>query len=326
MPAGGSVTLGIQSAADSSTGKQRVVQRYTFSVASLNGGTTTANDLLLFALPHHRQRMAQPDPNPPSALYWSDPRGNIRTVVGTTWDLAYDMPDVRLYSGVAVPSQYLQPVVDQLLGTDRKAMVDPAAAQVNRAMPQMADMARTALIADELASAVPSSSSATRADLAGAAYNLRQRLRTALSAWLMPAVDAGADRGLVYDNKWGGIVSYGPMRTACRDCEDRDNAYGNPLAHYGPLLYTAAAVAADPGFAWSGAEASALRAIVRSIANPRYDDPYFPPARAMDWWAGHSWASGLTSGGNDVSFGRFQEVRKVSVYCRVIPGKRLGWC
>jgi len=33
--------------------------------------------------------------------------------------------------------------------------------------------------------------------------------------------------------------------------------------------------------------------LVRDIANPSTQDPYFPITRHKDWWMGHSWAAGL---------------------------------
>jgi endo-1,3(4)-beta-glucanase len=34
----------------------------------------------------------------------------------------------------------------------------------------------------------------------------------------------------------------------------------------------------------------------RDIINPSPDDPYFPITRCRDWFAGHSWASGIANG------------------------------
>jgi endo-1,3(4)-beta-glucanase len=36
--------------------------------------------------------------------------------------------------------------------------------------------------------------------------------------------------------------------------------------------------------------------IFRDIINPSPDDPYFPITRCRDWFAGHSWASGIANG------------------------------
>lgn len=33
--------------------------------------------------------------------------------------------------------------------------------------------------------------------------------------------------------------------------------------------------------------------LIRDIASPSAQDPYFPPTRHKDWYLGHSWAQGL---------------------------------
>lgn len=61
----------------------------------------------------------------------------------------------------------------------------------------------------------------------------------------------------------------------------------------GYLLYCAAALArADPQ--WLATWRPQLIDLVKDIANPDPQDPYFPLARHMDWYEGHSWAGGLT--------------------------------
>jgi endo-1,3(4)-beta-glucanase len=34
----------------------------------------------------------------------------------------------------------------------------------------------------------------------------------------------------------------------------------------------------------------------RDIVNPSPNDPWFPVTRCRDWFAGHSWASGIANG------------------------------
>lgn len=36
--------------------------------------------------------------------------------------------------------------------------------------------------------------------------------------------------------------------------------------------------------------------LIRDIINPSTEDPYFPITRCRDWFAGHSWASGIANG------------------------------
>lgn len=39
-------------------------------------------------------------------------------------------------------------------------------------------------------------------------------------------------------------------------------------------------------------------ALVRDIANPSTQDPYFSPFRHFDWYVGHSWALGIVADAN----------------------------
>ncbi len=310
-PTGGSVTLGVQDAASSPTGRSRAILRLTLTVGYLDG--SQSGNMLLFVLPHHRTKMVYPDLNGPNSplvsLAWSDPRGEVRGMAvapangAVNLDLAYDMPDVRFEAGRAVPESYRQAIISQLLSTDQNVALAPAGTSVNRVAAVLQDMARTAVIADELAVTAPPYGTQLRA----AATKLRQTMKNELSAWLLPS--ASAPKGLAYDITWGGIISLGPARQGARDMDDKNNAYWNHVYHYGPLLYAAAAVARDGGMGWSEAERAALLAVVRDVANPNPSDPWFPVVRHMDWWAGHSWASGLVNGGVDRDFGRWVTYR-----------------
>lgn len=74
--------------------------------------------------------------------------------------------------------------------------------------------------------------------------------------------------------------------------------------HYGYLLCAGATIAKfDPtwleehnGTCTNG---DFLSWFVRDIANPSREDAYFPVTRHRDWFAGHSWASGIANGAGD---------------------------
>ncbi|PNH00329.1 Endo-1,3(4)-beta-glucanase 1, partial [Tetrabaena socialis] len=317
-PTGGSVTLGIQSALDSPTGKARPILSYTFTTANMAGGSST--DLLMFSMPHHRNRLVTPAANPTLALTCKGVRGNLRTVVGSTWTLAYpSLPDITWAATKPVDPTYVQPIISQLLSTDvNNGLNGLTRFEVYKASQQLADMppslspnmillrmlqARTAQIASEL--------TGFNNSLVAAVTILQGRLKTNLALWLSP--QSPVDYGLVYDPKWGGIISYNPAKANSRDAQRKNNAYWHHLSQYGPFLYAAAVTAkADP--TWGNTVKSAVLGLVRDMANPRRDDPWFPPARAMDWcagWAGHAWEVGLVTSATDgdiVNFGRWQEL------------------
>lgn len=49
-------------------------------------------------------------------------------------------------------------------------------------------------------------------------------------------------------------------------------------------------------FNGASTNAEMLSFIARDIANPSSADPFFPVVRHRDWFAGHSWASGVANG------------------------------
>ena len=97
-----------------------------------------------------------------------------------------------------------------------------------------------------------------------------------------------------YDNTWGGIIpsidDYGARH------------YNDHHFHYGYWVYTLAVIAkydpvwlTKPLASQSFSPKQWIEALIRDYANPSSDDPYFPLQRYQDDYAGHSWASGLTS-------------------------------
>lgn len=65
--------------------------------------------------------------------------------------------------------------------------------------------------------------------------------------------------------------------------------------HYGYFVHTAAIIRhLDP--TWNTeALSSFVHSIIRDVANPSSEDPYFPFFRYFDWFMGHSWSQGLFS-------------------------------
>jgi endo-1,3(4)-beta-glucanase len=47
---------------------------------------------------------------------------------------------------------------------------------------------------------------------------------------------------------------------------------------------------------WKSQHQEYITWFVRDYANPSRDDPFFAPTRNRDWFAGHSWASGIANG------------------------------
>lgn len=104
----------------------------------------------------------------------------------------------------------------------------------------------------------------------------------------------------MYDTKFGGVTS-----TAAQN-GDTGADFGAPYYndhhfHYGYYVHAAAVVGyvdKKYGGTWAEDNKEWVNSLVRDVANPSEDDKYFPVSRMFDWFAGHSWASGLFSSGD----------------------------
>ncbi|OLN85332.1 putative endo-1,3(4)-beta-glucanase-like protein 2 [Colletotrichum chlorophyti] len=97
---------------------------------------------------------------------------------------------------------------------------------------------------------------------------------------------------LVYESAWGGIVSSATYVTGNDGADFGNTQYNDHHFHYGYHILAAAVIAhLDPG--WLVENRDYVNILVRDVANPSLQDPYFPTWRAFDWYHGHSWAHGL---------------------------------
>ncbi|KAG2482088.1 hypothetical protein HYH03_018963 [Edaphochlamys debaryana] len=300
-PTSASLEYGYQSAPQSATGAERGVVRVRFATASMSGQRSGA--LMVMSMPHHRTHIAWPQlPQTPAAgqtlVRMDDPRGELHHVLldaasGPSMILLYDLDSYGWNApyGIQNPS-HLNATCTQLLADSGGGWAGMAVTRDDMyfGASDLAALGRMALIADELAEAAPGRAmSCTAAELADRAASLRSLLKSRLSQRLVTTPAAAAS--LVYDTTWGGLVGYGDTANR-RNYNFGNIAYNDHHYHYGYLLYAAAALArGDPS--WLSANRAALEAVVRDFANPNKADPWFPFARQMNWWGGHSWAGGL---------------------------------
>ena len=82
--------------------------------------------------------------------------------------------------------------------------------------------------------------------------------------------------------------------------------------HCNPLLYFSVAAKFDNN--WGRKFHERVLLLVRDIANPSGNDPYFPAWRHKDWYLGFSWASGVvTIDGKPYPNGRNEESSSESI-------------
>lgn len=105
---------------------------------------------------------------------------------------------------------------------------------------------------------------------------------------------------LVYDTRWGGIVSSASYVTGDAGMDFGNTYYNDHHFHYGYFVYTAAVIA-HLDKTWGDHNKEFVNTLVRDYANPSAKDSFFTMYRNFDWFHGHSWAHGLydTLDGND---------------------------
>lgn len=120
-----------------------------------------------------------------------------------------------------------------------------------------------------------------------------------LGQWLDRFSDNRQPNPLVYDTSWKGLVSSAGLN-GNRESDFGNTFYNDHHFHYGYFVH-AAAVAVKVDQALNGKSEMLIRysdfinTLVRDVANPSTEDPFFPVSRSFDWYTGHSWAKGLFS-------------------------------
>jgi endo-1,3(4)-beta-glucanase len=114
-----------------------------------------------------------------------------------------------------------------------------------------------------------------------------------LKASFEPWFQASSETLPAFETGWGGIIN---KAGASNVYVDFGNGYYNDHHfHYGYFLNIAAVIARYDQ-AWLEAHREYINWFARDIINPTEADPHFPVVRCRDWFAGHSWASGIANG------------------------------
>jgi endo-1,3(4)-beta-glucanase len=240
----------------------------TTGVVEISWQTMGTGDLLTMALPHHMDHLAKPTIVPAK---FTTIRGQMTGVVGTLWQLQYALSPILRSAPTAIDPTRMAAILTAL-AADKG--FQPGAADSYDFGKSVGKGAELLLIAEALGQTA-------------AANQLRSSIEQVLGPWIM---GKGADT-LVYDTTWGGIVTGMGISSSSNDYGN--GVYNDHHFHYGYLLYAAGAVAkGDP--AWAMQYKDYVTNLIRDIANPSDSDPYFPQFRMLDWYDGHSWASGIS--------------------------------
>ncbi|CAM9532101.1 unnamed protein product, partial [Phaeothamnion confervicola] len=286
------------------------------SLGTVDGGLSASEPaLLMYSLPTHRQVL--------TSGRFVGSAGAVRTlhgfaelVEGDAWSMEVPLHSVSFGARRAVRAE-MADAVNEALDLDIQYDVadnyKTGTGDTYFSGKMLAKMARIALIAEEMG----------RLD---DARDVAGRLKAFSEVWF----NGSAQAPFLYDRHWGGIVSCG-----CDYHEDKDGGpatarclnevgpscpglndpgqnfgagfYNDHLFHYGYHIY-AAAVVSKFFPAWGIEYYDRVMLLVRDLANPSPDDPFFPPFRHKDWYLGSSWALGIpTLGGVPYSNGRNEE-------------------
>jgi endo-1,3(4)-beta-glucanase len=119
----------------------------------------------------------------------------------------------------------------------------------------------------------------------------RQKLRTVIS----PMVNNKWVNEIRYDTVYRGLVSSEGFKKNEYWVDFGNTVYNDHHYHYGYWIVSAAIVNyLDPTWNQLAQLNRVIDFLVRDVANPSTEDPYFPKWRNFDWFRGHSYSHGVT--------------------------------
>ncbi|KAK2612493.1 hypothetical protein QQS21_001431 [Conoideocrella luteorostrata] len=235
-------------------------------------------NLLMLTWPHHRLKMENPNFPPTSSLGYLTTKGWMYPAIGNRWSLSYDLSPISWNPPRALDSS-CQSSVMQGLEYEISLLIPENASVPNDFYywgGTLAAKSRLALIAEHLG----------RQDLANKVVDY---LKVSFNYWFHPSSSAVP----AYETAWGGVIN---KAGADNVYVDFGNGYYNDHHfHYGYFLNIAAVIAKYDGN-WLAQHREYINYFARDIINPSSQDPQFPVTRCRDWFAGHSWASGIANG------------------------------
>nr|RBQ89678.1 hypothetical protein FVER53263_13657 [Fusarium verticillioides] len=240
--------------------------------------TKGTGDLLMLTWPHHREVLQNPNSPGPSTLSYLTLKGWMYPTLGNIWRLTYKLTSITWNAPRDVDPSCKESVVNGL--KYEVDQLDPSKAPAPNEFyywgGTLAAKSRLALIADHVGSK----------DLIDPVIKY---LKASFDNWF-----SATNKALpAYETTWGGVIN---KEGATNIWVDFGNGYFNDHHfHYGYFLHIAAVIAKyDPN--WLNAHREYVSFFARDIINPSSDDPFFPITRCLDWFAGHSWASGIANG------------------------------
>lgn len=263
----------------------------------------SVNELLIFALPHHQERMR---PIFGSSNQVIDPgcmptiHGMACPALGASWSLIEHLHRTSFYASNGIRKEMEEDVrraaiADLAWRMPRNYMEGAGDTYFSGKM--LARISRVLLVADQVGLKETQ-----------AFQDALSHLRSGVEIWL----NGSAQSMFLYDNAWGGLVmcgcdygyenGVGFCRNRWPNCPalvDQGHNFGGGFYndhhfHFGYHIY-AAAVLSKFDAVWGRNWHEHVLLLIRDIANPSNDDRFFPTWRHKDWYLGFSWASGVVT-------------------------------
>ncbi|KAG6542635.1 hypothetical protein Mapa_015966 [Marchantia paleacea] len=262
-------------------------------------------ELLMLSLPHHREILQHHRITLPQFSYASID-GPLEGIVGDHWTLRTEPLSIGWYSqhGVSPPEA-------------KDDIIRAALKEVDQLCPAQLTIPSTYFHGKALARAARLGLIAEEVSCPAIVDRVHEFLVRSITPWFDGTF---AGNALLYDRKWGGIIS--------RDGANDPGAdfglamYNDHHFHFGYFCYAGAVLAKlDPS--WGQTWRCHLYALVRDYMNTDPADHDFTRLRCFDPWVMHSWAGGLT----EFADGRNQESTSEAVnayYAAALVGLAFG--
>lgn len=277
--------------------------------------------LLMYSLPHHREILSTASGTSNGTLHCDTSlNGQACLVLGSNWVLKEDLLDGEpSFFAPRLPKSSALPNLAKAIGEDLAFRLPryyrKGAGDTYFSGKMLAKLSRILLITKEMKDICQD------ADKFGQDYlqvcqelslpttshfdAALDHLRSSTEIW----INGTAQTPFVYDGKWAGLSSCGchfnedtqQCNNVFPDCPSFSDPgldfghafYNDHHFHQGYHIYAAATIAYFDE-EWGKKYFENVLLLIRDIANPSFEDKYFPVYRMKDWYLGNSWAGGIS--------------------------------
>lgn len=256
-------------------------------------------EILMFGIPHHQERLRKTSES--NIVIYREGctptlHGQACPISGKSWSQLEHLHEIGFSSNTPIRKEMLDDLHKAIKEDIHFKIPDNymhGAGDTYFSGKMLAKLARIILIADE-----------TKAVSNNDFKNALNQLQSGVEIWL----NGSATSPLLFDESWGGVVMcgctylHGTCANSYPDCPALTDFgvnfgagfYNDHHYHYGYHIYAAAVVSKfNPD--WMRKYHEHVLLLIRDIANPSTDDPYFPVWRHKDFYLGFSWASGIVT-------------------------------